>query len=150
MEQFMPYIWIGIAVVLAVLEVATTQLVSIWFVVGAIAAAIATIFTGSLIIQVVFFVLVSAICLIATRPLVKKLTKSKVVRTNADSLIGKTGVITIEVNNNLAQGQINVGGQIWSAKSEGDFILKVNEKAIVKSIAGVKLIVTPENEAWKE
>lgn len=147
MEQFMPYIWIGIAVVLAVLEVATTQLVSIWFVVGAIAAAIATIFTGSLIIQVVFFVLVSAICLIATRPLVKKLTKSKVVRTNADSLIGKTGVITIEVNNNLAQGQINVGGQIWSAKSEGDFILKVNEKAIVKSIAGVKLIVTPENEA---
>lgn len=147
MEQFMPYIWIGIAVVLAVLEVATTQLVSIWFVVGAIAAAIATIFTGSLIIQVVFFVLVSAICLIATRPLVKKLTKSKVVRTNADSLIGKTGVVTIEVNNNLAQGQINVGGQIWSAKSEGDFILKVNEKAIVKSIAGVKLIVTPENEA---
>ena len=51
----MPYIWIGFAVVMAVCEAATAQLVSVWFVIGAICAAIATIFTGSLIIQSLIF-----------------------------------------------------------------------------------------------
>lgn len=144
MEQYMPFIWIGIAVLLAVLEVSTTQLVSIWFVVGAVAAAITTVFTDSLLIQIIVFVLISAVCLAVTRPFVKKITKSKKICTNADSLIGKTGIITIEVNNSIAQGQINVNGQIWSARSEDDnLILKVNQKAEVKSISGVKLILSP-------
>ena len=71
MEQYMPFIWIGFAVVLAVLEISTTQLVSIWFVVGALAAAVTTVFTDSLLIQVIVFVLISAICLVVTRPFVK-------------------------------------------------------------------------------
>lgn len=144
MNEYMPFIWIGAAIVLAVLEVATTQLVSIWFVAGAVAAAVTTIFTESVVIQVVVFVLVSAICLAVTRPFVKKITKTKRTSTNADSLIGKTGIITIEVNNSLSQGQINVNGQIWSAKSESDgLIFKINQKAEVKAISGVKLIIAP-------
>lgn len=143
-EQYLPFIWLGIAVLLAIAEVSTTQLVSIWFVVGAVAAAITTAFTDNLIIQIIVFVLVSAICLIATRPFVKKLTKNKKISTNADSLIGRTGIITIEVNNTLAQGQINVDGQIWSARSENEKqIISVQEKARVKEISGVKLIVEP-------
>lgn len=144
MEQYMPFIWIGLAVVLAVLEISTTQLVSIWFVVGALAAAVTTVFTDSLLIQVIVFVLISAICLVVTRPFVKKVLKTKQINTNADSLIGKTGIITIEVDNTLAQGQISVNGQIWSARCEDDSsVLKVGQKAKVKSISGVKLILTP-------
>lgn len=140
----MPFVWLGIAVILAIVEVSTTQLVSIWFVVGAVASAISTAFTDDLTIQIIVFVLVSAICVIITRPFVKKITKNKKTSTNADSLIGKTGIITIEVNNTLAQGQINVSGQIWSARSSNDKqILSVNEKARVKEISGVKLIVEP-------
>lgn len=140
----MPFIWLGIAVILAIVEVSTTQLVSIWFVVGAVASAISTSFTDNLMIQIIVFVLVSAICLIATRPFVKNVTKNKKISTNADSLIGKTGIITIEVNNTLSQGQINVDGQIWTARSKNNKqILSVKEKARVKEISGVKLIVEP-------
>ncbi len=143
-EQFMPFIWLGVAVLLAIVEVSTTQLVSIWFVVGAVASAISTAFTDNLTIQIIVFVLVSAICLAATRPFVKKVTKNKRVSTNADSLIGKIGIITVEVNNTLAQGQINVDGQIWTARSKNSKqILSVREKARVKEISGVKLIVEP-------
>ncbi|MCH5299871.1 MAG: NfeD family protein [Ruminococcus sp.] len=143
-EQFMPFIWLGIAVILAIVEVSTTQLVSIWFVVGAVASAISTSFTDNLMIQIIVFVLVSAICLIATRPFVKNVTKNKKISTNADSLIEKTGIITIEVNNTLSQGQINVDGQIWTARSKNNKqILSVKEKARVKEISGVKLIVEP-------
>ena len=65
----MPYIWIGFAVVMAVCEAATAQLVSVWFVIGAICAAIATIFTGSLIIQSLIFLTVSLVALIVTKPI---------------------------------------------------------------------------------
>ena len=55
MEKYMPFIWIGFAVLMAVCEAATTQLVSIWFVVGAIAAAVTTIFTPNIFIQLICF-----------------------------------------------------------------------------------------------
>lgn len=141
MEQYMPLIWIGFAVVLAICEALTVQLICIWFVLGAIAAAITTIFTSSILIQVIVFFLVSAICLAVTRPFVKKITKNKKVRTNADSLIGKKGILTMDVNNEKGLGQVNVGGQIWSARTADGTLLKAGQNVVVEQIEGVKLIV---------
>ena len=45
MEEYMPFVWIGIAVVMAAGEAATNQLVSIWFVVGALCAAVSSLIT---------------------------------------------------------------------------------------------------------
>lgn len=146
MEQYMPFIWIGFAVVLAICEALTAQLICIWFVAGAAAAAVATIFTDSVVIQVLVFLLVSALCLAITRPLVKKITKNKKVRTNADSLIGKKGILTIDVNNEKGLGQVNVGGQIWSARAADDTLLKAGQNVVVERIEGVKLIVVPADE----
>lgn len=146
MEQYMPYIWLGAAVILAVLEGLTVQLVAVWFVIGALAASITTAFTDSIIAQSIVFVLVSAVCLAVTRPLIKKFGRREAERTNVYSLIGKTGTVIIEVNNSIAQGQINVGGQVWSAKCENDgLILKTGSKAVVKNISGVKLVLAPVN-----
>ncbi|MEF2885823.1 MAG: NfeD family protein, partial [Ruminococcus sp.] len=90
MERYMPFIWIGFAIVMAVCEASTTQLVSLWFVLGAVAAAISTIFTPSIFIQLVVFLVVSALSLAITRPLVKRLRKHRsTVSTNADRLIGQ-------------------------------------------------------------
>ena len=36
MEKYMPFIWIGFAIVMAVVEASTTQLVSLWFVLGSL------------------------------------------------------------------------------------------------------------------
>ena len=38
MEQYMPFIWLGIALLMGILEATTAQLVSIWFMFGAIGA----------------------------------------------------------------------------------------------------------------
>ena len=144
MEQYLPYIWIGGAIVFAVLEATTAQLVSIWFVVGAVAAAITTIFTDNVFIQIAVFVAVSALALVLTRPISKKLTSAKKVKTNADSLIGKVGIVRTEINNTLSQGQITVNGQIWSAKTADDLVtVEVNKKVKVLEISGVKLVVVP-------
>ena len=72
MEKYMPFIWIGFAIIMAVVEASTTQLVSLWFVLGAVAAAISTIFSPSIFVQLVVFLVVSALSLLITRPLVKR------------------------------------------------------------------------------
>lgn len=148
--QLMPFIWIGVAVFLAVVEMSSNQLVSIWFVLGAVVSAITAIFTGNIFVQVIVFIVVSAVCLVATRPFIKKITKTKKVSTNADSLIGQTGIVTIEIDNLSTQGQVKVNGQIWTARSKDGNIISVNEKVKVLEISGVKLIVTPEKTNWKD
>ena len=41
MEAYLPYFWLAVIVVAAVVEGATAQLVSIWFVAGGVGALIA-------------------------------------------------------------------------------------------------------------
>lgn len=139
----MPFIWIGFAVLMVACEVFTTQLVSIWFVLGAVCAAITTIFTPSIVIQSAVFLGVSLVALIVTRPIVNKIkSKNGNVSTNSDRLIGRTGVMLEDLTDKDAVVQVKVEGEIWSAKSANVPILK-DAKVKVLSIEGVKLIVEP-------
>lgn len=142
-EQYMPFIWIGFAVIMAVCEAFTTQLVSIWFVFGSVCAAITSIFTDDILIQSAVFLVVSLIALIITRPLVKKLkAKRGTTSTNADRLIGKIGIVLSDIEDINSVGQVKVEGATWSAKSEYAPILK-DSKVKVLAIEGVKLVVEP-------
>lgn len=141
MQEYMPFIWIGFAVLMAVCEAFTSQLVSIWFVIGAGCAAVTTIFTPSIPIQSAVFLIVSLLALIVTRPLVVRLKKSKSrISTNADRLIGRIGEAISDIEDAEKIGQVKVSGEIWSAKSSDTPISK-GEKVKVLSIEGVKLIV---------
>lgn len=143
MEQIMPFIWIGFAVIMVVCEAFTSQLVSIWFVLGAVSAAVTTIFTPSIAIQSAVFLIVSLVALIVTKPLVKKLKdKRGVTSTNADRLVGRTGVVISDIADTHTVGQVKVEGEIWSAKSEKAPLNK-DIKIKVLAIEGVKLIVEP-------
>ncbi len=139
----MPFIWIGFAVLMIICEAFTTQLVSIWFVIGSACAAVTTIFTDSILIQSAVFLVVSLIALLVTRPLVKRFKKSgKTVNTNADRLIGQTGIMLTDINDTEDVGRAKVGGEIWTVKS-GKVPLAKDSKITVLSIEGVKLIVEP-------
>lgn len=143
MQQYMPFIWIGFAVIMAIFEAATTQLVSIWFVVGALAAAFTCIFTPSIPIQSIVFVSVSLVALLVTRPLVKKLKKKNdKISTNAERLIGQTGTVISDIEDADSVGQVKVLGETWSAKSNAAPLEK-GRKIRVASIESVKLIVEP-------
>lgn len=143
MEQYMPFIWICFAVIMAVCEAFTTQLVSLWFVIGAICAAVTTIFTQDILIQSAVFLVVSFVALICTRPLVKKFKQNHIkMETNANRLIGKTGIMLTEIADNDFVGQVKVHSEIWSAKTQFAPI-KMDQKVKVLAIEGVKLIVEP-------
>lgn len=140
----MTFIWLGLLVAFIIIEASTAQLVTVWFAVGSLAALITSIFTESIFVQILVFVLISAITLAVTRPLVKKVTKGKKQPTNADMYINQEGVVTERIDNISAKGLVKVKGSVWTARTETDDIsLQEGTRVRVKKIDGVKLIVTP-------
>lgn len=138
----MVYIWLGILALTVIVEIITTQLVSIWFAAGSLAAfLVALAGVEQLWIQIVVFVVVSAVALALTRPLVKKMINRKVEPTNADMVIGKVGVVTQEINNLENAGLVKVCGAVWTARCTSDDIIPKDKTVIVKEIRGVKLLV---------
>lgn len=141
--DFMQYFWLAVMIVLAVFEGVTTQLVSIWFVGGAIVAAIMSFYVDSVTAQFCVFVAVSLVLLIVTKPFVQKIKRVEPEATNADRNIGKTAVVIQEINNNEGTGQVKIFGNTWTARTENDEIVPTGAEVTVREISGVKLIVTP-------
>lgn len=142
----MPFVWIAVMVIAGLLEAATAQLVSIWFVAGGAGGLIASLFGAPQSVQVLVFALVSAATLVATRPFVKKVLDFKTTGTNADRYLGKIAIVTVEINNTIGTGQVNVLGSIWTARSSDGSVIPVGARVFVESIDGVKLIVRPKTD----
>ena len=139
-------LWVVLLGVFLVLEAATTQLVSIWFAVGALAALLAHLFGLNEIWQMALFVLVSGICLAATRPFVKKLTATKLQKTNADRCIGAPAVVTEDINKLKPHGRVKVLGNVWTARAAEDAVIPEGTVVTVEKMDGVKLIVRKKDE----
>lgn len=141
----MVYVWLGILAVAVIAEIATTQLVSIWFAIGALAAFFTALAGVEQIwIQIAVFVIVSAVAVAVTRPLVKKMINKKAEPTNADMVIGKTGIVTEKIDNLAPSGLVKVAGSVWTARSADGSVIEENDKVIIKEISGVKLLVIKE------
>ena len=110
----MPYIWLAMIILAIVVESATTQLVSIWFVAGGAAALIASLCGAPIWLQSVLFVAVTGILLLVTRPFVRRKLDARTTRTNADRYIGKKAVVIVPIDNRAGSGQVKVLGSIWT------------------------------------
>lgn len=107
------YTWLIIVIVLAIVEMLTISLVSIWFVLSGILAMISTIFTDSIIIQTGIFVIFGIIFMLLTKKIVKKAVPQKV-KTNVDRIIGMEGIVTEKITKNHP-GEVKVDGKKWTA-----------------------------------
>lgn len=134
----MTFTWMIVFIALLLLELATVNLVSIWFALGALASFVLSFWLDSVTWQIALFVLVSFISLLLTRSFVNKIRGGKVVPTNLDRVIGQIGLVTEEINK-LEPGEVKVDGKRWSAVSSKK--IKVGSKVEILSIDGVKLNV---------
>ena len=139
-------IWIVLLVLFLILEGVTVQLVSAWFALGALCALLANLCGVGVVWQVVLFLVVSAICLIATRPLVKKMTATKIQKTNADRCIGAEAVVLEEINYLKSAGLVKAMGNTWTARAEDGSVIPKDAVVIVRKMDGVKLIVSQQSE----
>lgn len=109
------YSWLIVVIGLAILEMATTSLVSIWFVLSGILAMLASLFIKSIIIQMAIFVIFGLIFMTLTKKIMKKIVPQKH-KTNIDRIIGMTGIVTEKITKNFP-GEVKVDGKKWTAVS---------------------------------
>ena len=134
-------LWLAAVAAFIIIEAVTYQLISVWFVIGAIGGLIAALCGANFYIQMTVFLSVSVLLLILLRPVSMKLIKKQDFKSNADSLIGKNVLITEDVSNIKGTGLGKAGGMTWTVRTENDDVIAAGETAEVTRIEGVKLIV---------
>ena len=142
-------IWLVLMVVFLVLEATTVAMVSLWFAAGALVALLVSLLHLKIWIQVVLFCLVSGVLLACLRPMVRRHFTPKLTRTNVDAIVGTKGMVTAEIDNVCAAGQVKLGSMEWSARSSDGRIIPVGTMIQVDRIEGVKAYVTPVEKRAK-
>ena len=138
-------IWLIAAVILGFIEVSTINLVTLWFAVSALVVAVIAAFGAGVGAQITVFIVVSAILVIATRPLARRFLNRHTIATNADRIISAHGVVVEEINGIKGSGQVKVMGQVWSAKSVNGESIADGTAVTVVALEGVKVVVSADN-----
>ena len=137
------FLWFALLVVFIGAEAATVNMVSAWFAAGSLAALITALLGGELWLQVVIFLVVSAVALALLRPLAKKYFTPRITHTNVDALAGKTCLCVTAIDNLTDSGQVKIGDVEWSARSTTGEPIPAGEQVKIDRVEGVKVYVTP-------
>lgn len=142
-DAVMTIVWTAAIIVFGIVEAVTAGLVCIWFAAGAVAALIAAFVGVPLWAQIGLFVIVSAVALALTRPLLKKITQGQVTPTNADRVLGQTAKVTETIDNENYTGAVYVDGKTWTARSADGSVIPAGSRVKIEKMQGVKLLVSP-------
>jgi membrane protein implicated in regulation of membrane protease activity len=136
-------LWLVLTVAFLIAEAATVTVISLWFAAGSLAAMAAALLGAGIWLQALVFLAVSAAALTALRPLVRKFLTPKLTATNVDSVIGSVGIVTADIDNIAASGQVKLNGMEWTARSSSGESVPRGTRVTVDRIEGVKVFVSP-------
>ena len=142
-------IWLALMVVCLVAEALTVSMITLWFAAGAVVALLLSLLNLQIWVQVTVFFVVSGVLLACLRPMVRRHVTPKITPTNVDAIIGARCVVTAEIDNVCAAGQIKLNGMEWSARSTTGEIIPEGALVRVERVEGVKLFVTPVEKRAK-
>ena len=116
--------------------------VTVWFVVGALAAFIAALLGAHIAVQIVVFVAVALLCLVLLRPVVLKH------RNRGDSRevtpVGLVAVVTEPIDNSSGAGRVETPDHMsWAAISADGRPIEVGTRVSVVEQRSVRLVVAP-------
>lgn len=142
-EDVMPFVWLIVFVIAVIAEFASAELVSVWFIFASLIALGLSFIPGlPFFVEIIVFVVLSAVQIIFLRKIFKKLFKTKEFRSNSDSMIDEKVLVVKDIVPNEL-GEIKHKGIIWSAYADEE--IKSGEYVIVESIDGNRLKVRKEN-----
>lgn len=131
-------IWLISAGFFLILECITTGFLVFWFAIGSLFALVSSIFVKSVIAQTYVFLISSTILIFATRKFCDKFSKNEASDT-LNTIVGKIGIVTNDIDPIKYNGQIKIGGETWTATSE--IPIEKGAEVIVEKIDGVKAVV---------
>jgi membrane protein implicated in regulation of membrane protease activity len=143
-------VWIVVGVTLFAVEATTVTFVALYFGVAALVAALAAALGAGVPLQLLLFAIVSVATLVSTRGFVTRaLKRTPLVRSNAGSLVGRRGVVTVPITAATGRGQIRVGSEYWTARPYMEDSRDIDEGCPVEVLAieGNAALVLPLDRA---
>lgn len=135
-----PGFWLLMVAVFVAVELATTALVSIWFVVGSVAALLVGLITRLWWPQWLAFALVSVISQQLAKPLVARLRAKRAPAMNVERNVGRVATVLTPIGPGR-QGRARLDGVDWNALCSSP--LAVGESCLVLQVEGTALVVAP-------
>ena len=134
-------VWLAVALIAGIIEVSIPHFGFGFVSIGAIAAAAMAYFGYGVTAQMAVFVAVlSASLLLLRSRLVGTLFSGRGVPSRTDTMIGRHGVVTHDIDTTLGGGRVNVGGEDWAARSSE--LIATGTKVRVTGADGIVLEVT--------
>ena len=139
----MLYTWLIIILILGIIEISTTNLVCIWFVLSGLLSLGVSFLTDNVFLQFFVFVVFGIIFMLLTKPFINKIKTKENARTNFDRIIGMKGIVKETIPKD-GIGVVKVDGKLWTSYANE----KIEEGTYVKvlKINSVNL----EVEKWME
>jgi membrane protein implicated in regulation of membrane protease activity len=112
----LPVIWLIAGVLLAVAEVFTLDFVLVMLAGGAFAAALTSVATSNVLVQVIAFAIVSTLGMATVRPAIKHRLhrKAEPATMGLEAIEGSEAVVIEEVAE--GRGMVKIGGELWQAR----------------------------------
>ena len=136
------YIWLSIVVLLAIIEILTGNLVSIWFVISGILSMITSLFITNVTIQITIFVIFGVLFMLLTKNTVKKIVPKKE-KTNLDRVVGMEGIVTKKITKNTS-GEVKVDGKYWTATADKTILPDTIVKVLALNSTKLKVEIVKE------
>jgi len=142
-------VWLGLAIILGLIEILTVGFFFLFFAAGALIAAIATFFTDNLVLQALVFVLASFALVIFARPILRNTLKmsDKPQPSNVSAVLNAEVLVLEALDQYKGKVKVIHTGEIWTAylaDAAPEETLKEGCPGIVSRIDGAKLAVRPK------
>ena len=128
------WIWGSLFVLTVIAEIASQQLISIWFAAGSLVALLAALCGAPIWLQALLFIAASALLLILTRPLVRKFTNFASRDTNLRLDLGKFGTVVQTVDAEKGTGRVRVDDIDWIAVSQPNLVIPKGIPAVFRAV----------------
>jgi len=138
--------WLIVALIFGIIEIATVNFYTIWLAIAAVITAILSVFGLGIPGQILAFSLISLLLVLLTEAIVRKVIFGgrQEIKTNIDALKGQEGIVTFKIDNRKGEGIVKIRGTDWSARSDDDESIPEGTIVIIQRIEGVKVIVKPK------
>jgi len=141
-------IWLIAAIVLVIIEIATAGFGVICFAIGAGFAALAAVLgVENAVWQIVIFAAVSFLTFLFLRPIAMRFLekKSKDVKTNAEAIVGRKGVVSERIDATQHTGRVAIDGDDWKAVSEDGSVIEKGQTVEIVKLDSIIVTVKPIN-----
>ncbi len=143
-SEHLSAVFLGLAIILAVAELASMDLILLMLAAGALAGMVSALAGAGFIVSALVAAGVATACLALVRPsLVKRLHTGPDLQIGHGKLVGVQGTVTERITG-LQAGRIKLAGEFWTAAPYDDTIaIEPGETVEVLEIKGATAYVHP-------